>query len=315
MHRSEREEREDPAGTEEWLAIPGAKPAGEAADESEDAAGAAEWLLHGAEPIGAVEPPGSGDEHPSEATAEWLLDPDSVRLEEPERARDESPQGEGAIAAAPAPGETALATASEPETPTLPQDAEAIESRIQAAVAQAQAEARRRLQEEAARLQSDVERRIREEAAARAREGQEWTRAAEAKLRADIERLRGEAHDARQELERLRTEGTDLREALDLARSEMTSSTAIPAPPREEAQPIPPAGEPARSSRSIGEGPVDLNTATFAELRELGMSVTQAKRTIRYRDQAGGFDSIEQLDSVPGFPDALRREMRSRLRV
>ena len=40
------------------------------------------------------------------------------------------------------------------------------------------------------------------------------------------------------------------------------------------------------------EGAVSLTTGTYEELRELGMSVTQAKRVIRYREERGGFTSI-----------------------
>ena len=47
---------------------------------------------------------------------------------------------------------------------------------------------------------------------------------------------------------------------------------------------------------------VSLSEADFDELRELGMSVTQAKRVMRYREERGGFSSLEELDRVPGFP-------------
>jgi DNA uptake protein ComE-like DNA-binding protein len=56
-----------------------------------------------------------------------------------------------------------------------------------------------------------------------------------------------------------------------------------------------------------------LNDATFEQLRSLGMSVTQATRVIAYRERQDGFDSIDDLDSVPGFPRKLRSELKDQL--
>jgi DNA uptake protein ComE-like DNA-binding protein len=50
---------------------------------------------------------------------------------------------------------------------------------------------------------------------------------------------------------------------------------------------------------------VRLNSVTFEELRSMKLSVTQAKRLIAVRDQVAGFDSLDQLDAVHGFPRAL----------
>jgi competence protein ComEA len=60
-------------------------------------------------------------------------------------------------------------------------------------------------------------------------------------------------------------------------------------------------------------GPVNLSTATFDDLRDLGLSVTQAKRVIDFRDRLGGFDSLDDLDYVPGFPKAALNDLKSRL--
>ena len=40
---------------------------------------------------------------------------------------------------------------------------------------------------------------------------------------------------------------------------------------------------------------ISLSSADYDELRGLGMSVTQAKRVIRYREERGGFGSVEEL--------------------
>src|SRR5205823_283396 len=56
--------------------------------------------------------------------------------------------------------------------------------------------------------------------------------------------------------------------------------------PEPEDEPEP---EPAR------EGGISLATADFEDLRDLGLSVTQAKRVIRYRDERG----LTRLDACP----------------
>jgi hypothetical protein len=56
--------------------------------------------------------------------------------------------------------------------------------------------------------------------------------------------------------------------------------------------------------------PVDLNTASFETVRELGLSVTQAARLIAQRDQRGGFSSLADLDSLYGFPQGLLEDLR-----
>jgi competence protein ComEA len=60
---------------------------------------------------------------------------------------------------------------------------------------------------------------------------------------------------------------------------------------------------------------VDLNAVTYEELRALDLSTTQAKRLLTYRERAGGFSSIDDIDEVPGFPEAVREGLKQRLTV
>jgi len=60
---------------------------------------------------------------------------------------------------------------------------------------------------------------------------------------------------------------------------------------------------------------VELNGATFEQLRDLGLSVTQATRVITYRERQSGFDSLDDLDSVPGMPKAFLRKVKPRLKL
>jgi hypothetical protein len=43
------------------------------------------------------------------------------------------------------------------------------------------------------------------------------------------------------------------------------------------------------------------------------MTVTQARRMLRYRDERG-VDSVARLDEVPGLPRDFRAELRQKLR-
>jgi DivIVA domain-containing protein len=71
---------------------------------------------------------------------------------------------------------------------------------------------------------------------------------------------------------------------------------------------------PARTSRRTGRraasrrGPIDVNRATFSQLRDLGLGVTDAARLTAVREIRGGFQSLDELDEIEGFsPTAIRR--------
>jgi DNA uptake protein ComE-like DNA-binding protein len=66
-------------------------------------------------------------------------------------------------------------------------------------------------------------------------------------------------------------------------------------------------------SDSKESGKLDLNGVTFEQLRELGLSVTQSARVISCRETRGGFDSLEELEEVPGLPRDTRNALTSQL--
>lgn len=77
-----------------------------------------------------------------------------------------------------------------------------------------------------------------------------------------------------------------------------------------------PATQPARAAVTrLPDGPVDLNAVSYEELLALDLSNTQARRLIAYRERAGGFSSVDDLDDVPGFPDGLRAALKQRVRL
>ena len=60
---------------------------------------------------------------------------------------------------------------------------------------------------------------------------------------------------------------------------------------------------------------LDINTASFEELRQVGLSVTQAARLLAMRDAAGRLGSVDDLDALPGLPEDLLASIKGRIRV
>ena len=74
----------------------------------------------------------------------------------------------------------------------------------------------------------------------------------------------------------------------------------------------PAAGDPAGGSA----GPIDLNTATVAELDTLpGVGPVLAQRILDWRAQHGQFASVDQLSDVPGIGDARMAQLHDLVRV
>ena len=57
-------------------------------------------------------------------------------------------------------------------------------------------------------------------------------------------------------------------------------------------------------------GRLDLNSASFEQLRALGLSVTQAARTIGQREQHGGFGSVDDVDGITGIPKDVKQTLK-----
>jgi competence protein ComEA len=63
-------------------------------------------------------------------------------------------------------------------------------------------------------------------------------------------------------------------------------------------------------------GPIDLNTATLAELDTLpGVGPVLAQRILDWRTQHGQFATVAQLSDVPGIGDARLAQLRDLVRV
>lgn len=72
---------------------------------------------------------------------------------------------------------------------------------------------------------------------------------------------------------------------------------------------------PKRKPAARAKGKIDLQKASFEDLRGLGLSVTQSARLIAYRDTGPGFDSVEELENIPGFAEVTIGKLRARARV
>ncbi|MBK5110169.1 MAG: helix-hairpin-helix domain-containing protein [Thermoleophilia bacterium] len=72
---------------------------------------------------------------------------------------------------------------------------------------------------------------------------------------------------------------------------------------------------PESAGADTGHGAIDLNSATFEDLREADLSVTQATRILAYRERFGGYRSVDDLEKVPGFPEDLIESLRGRITV
>jgi colicin import membrane protein len=88
---------------------------------------------------------------------------------------------------------------------------------------------------------------------------------------------------------------------------EQPTVESAPAPPTLPSPPKPGSGDEGAA--------LDVNQATFEQLRGIGLSVTQATRVIAYRERKDGFDSVDDLEGVPGFPKSLLDELRENLTV
>jgi DNA uptake protein ComE-like DNA-binding protein len=91
---------------------------------------------------------------------------------------------------------------------------------------------------------------------------------------------------------------------------EAAPTDAPPPPPSGSPVDVPPPPEAAGE-----EGTINLNEASFEQLRDAGLSVTQTGRVLAHRERGGGFRSLDELDEIPGFSQDFLDRIKSRLTV
>jgi DNA uptake protein ComE-like DNA-binding protein len=191
-------------------------------------------------------------------------------------------------------------------------------------------------------VEAETEARMRDEAERHVREREEALRAeAEKRVRAETEAIRTEmSRKAEAQIATLRAQLEEeaeakrmdavigaktaaaewlrgqkqrlLRNAEKRARSaehEQAAPSPVPEGPDTEEQSAVEAPDAAKTEPA---SPLDINKASFEQLREVGLSVTQATRVIAYRERRW-FKSIDDLESVPGFPKRFLADVRDRL--
>jgi DNA uptake protein ComE-like DNA-binding protein len=200
----------------------------------------------------------------------------------------------------------------------LREETERLRADAEARIAKKTEEARREIEEETGQRAIESERRahaaeeqleaIQADAAKRSSEmraaAADWLRG-----RAEALRREGEAR-AREKIERER----ELRDRDVEGRiGEVTEGAGAAVTPRDTA--ISETHE--WTAGALQEAPTEkklsLSTASFEELRAVGLSVTQTQRVIEYREANDGFNSLDELDSVPGFERSLLVELKSRV--
>jgi competence protein ComEA len=78
----------------------------------------------------------------------------------------------------------------------------------------------------------------------------------------------------------------------------------------------PAAGAPAAAGSAVPTGPINLNTATLEQLDTLqGIGPATAQAILTYREQHGGFSSVEELDQVPGIGEVTMATLREGVTV
>jgi competence protein ComEA len=91
---------------------------------------------------------------------------------------------------------------------------------------------------------------------------------------------------------------------------------AFSEPPAPPAMPSPPpVAQPLAAGFGGTGAAINLNTVTFEELRGQNLSVTQATRLLAHRERLGGFQTVDDLDQVAGFPQDLLGDLKSRSTV
>lgn len=90
--------------------------------------------------------------------------------------------------------------------------------------------------------------------------------------------------------------------------------------PRPQRPPSPPRPRPIAPRRAVtsgtkGSGELDLNAASFEDVRALGLTIGEAARFISQRDRRRGLRFVEEVETFYGIPAEVKRKIISRGRV
>jgi competence protein ComEA len=72
----------------------------------------------------------------------------------------------------------------------------------------------------------------------------------------------------------------------------------------------------AATGPAAAEAPINLNTATLEQLDTLdGVGPATAQKILEYREERGGFGSVDELDQIPGIGEKRLASLREQVRV
>jgi DNA uptake protein ComE-like DNA-binding protein len=223
---------------------------------------------------------GAAAERVSAAEQQLAAETERLRAEADERVRRET--------------ETARREAEKPGREAEKRVATAVEQARKQTEERVRAEQQEHLRAETERLRLQAEERAQAWEAAAAAKAAEARSAAAEWLRSQTKALRREGgRDAEQRRAELERELQETKRHLEEARARATEAE------RGGANPTP-------------REKLSLASASFEELRAVGMSVTQAQQLIEHRERSR-FSSVEELGSLPDFSDDFVEQVKDRL--
>lgn len=178
---------------------------------------------------------------------------------------------------------------------------EAIEARARRAEARAAAAQQRA--EEAVRMEAELRAELaqsRQVLQARTKRSDERLREAEEAL-LGFPKLAGEVEERVKSIEQRVAEADDVVRELSIPGGEAVLATA--------------SAEPETGDDERYSGLFDINRISFEQLRELGLSVTQAARLLASRDARGRFHSLDEINDLWGFSREIVDQLKRRLRL
>ena len=173
------------------------------------------------------------------------------------------------------------------------------------------------LLDEATRVRREADRRLADQAEAMRAEAERRVQATAESVRGETEqRLRAQIAELTSTLERERASRDEVTPAVKGPLRFLSRRTEQRAQPEPEAKAKAKAKAKDRPRTRVEDGRViDANAVTFEDLRGMGLSVTQATRVIAYRERAEGFESVDDMDPIPGFDRDLLERLKKRLRT
>lgn len=212
------------------------------------------------------------------------------------------------------------------------------DEQLRSAIAKVEAETEARMKVEASRglsaqaveLRNEADQRVQITADKVSQETEQRLRAEIDGLTTELEGERESRNDVIEKAERLAAEADERAAEAENARldaeAEVPPVQKIEAPAEETGQDAvtdeQPAVEAPKAATTDADASttasrrgrlLDANQVAFEELRELGLSITQATRVIAYRERQHGFDTLDDMDTIPGFPEDLLAELKQKL--